>query len=441
MQLARPQPGSHLPRYLLIAGIVAAALLGLALWPAPRAVPAAQAGQALALKASNKTDRLIANDQETLRTQPDNANVAAQLGLAYLQKVRETGDPSYYPKAEQVFASALAHDPQQLDALVGKGTLLLAQHRFQDALQVGEQAKNVAPRIPRIYGVIADAQTELGQYDAAVATIQTMVDMRPDLSSYSRVSYARELHGDMNGAIEAMSMALRAGGPTSEATEWTRYQLATLYFNIGDLTSAERLYEEALVRIENYVPALAGMARIRAAQGKMDQAIDLYQQAIARMPLPEYVIALGELHEARGDGAAAEQQYALVRAMQQLFKSAGQNTDMELALFEADHSSDPAAALALAQTAYAQRPSTKAADTLAWALFKANKLDEAQQHMTEALRLGSKDPLLLYHGATIAASRNDRAQAKSLLTTLLTTTPHFSPLLAPKAQQLLDTLR
>jgi len=107
---------------------------------------------------------------------------------------------------------ALKRDPQNVEALIGAGTLANARHQFREALQLGEQAKAINPTVPRIYGVIADAQTELGLYDDAVQTLQTMIDMRPDLSSYSRISYARELHGDIEGAVEAMQAAVTITG-------------------------------------------------------------------------------------------------------------------------------------------------------------------------------------------------------------------------------------
>ena len=60
--------------------------------------------------------------------------------------------------------------------------------------------------------MIFDAQVELGRYQAAVETAQAMVDRKPAQGSLARVSYARELLGDPDGAVAAMVQAAAAGG-------------------------------------------------------------------------------------------------------------------------------------------------------------------------------------------------------------------------------------
>jgi len=414
------------------------------LWQNSQVQPATNAAAQIQAAASQrpveKTDQVIWDYQQRVRQSPDDVQSYAVLGAAYMQKVRDTGDPSFYAKAQAVLDEALKHDPQNVEALIGAGTLANARHEFGAALQLGEQAKAINPTVPRIYGVIADAQTELGRYDDAVQTLQTMIDMRPDLSSYSRISYARELHGDIEGAIDAMQEAVTAGGPATENSAWVRVQLANLYFTQGDLARAEQEYQRTLTLLPDYVYAQAGLGRVRAAQGRLDASIDLYQSAIARMPLPEFVIALGETQQAAGQAASAAKQYELVRAMQQLFKANGVDTDLELALFDADHGSDPAATVALARDAYARRPSVKAADTLAWSLFKAGQIADARRYADEALRLGTHDPLMLYHAGMIAQAQGDSVAARDWLARSLERNPNFSPLYAPQARQALVNL-
>jgi len=439
MRIARPK--------IAVIGAAMALALGagaFGIWRYSQAQPVASVTAQLQAAAGQRpvdqTDQVIWDYQQRVRQNPDDVQSYAVLGAGYMQKVRDTGDPSFYAKAQAVLDEALKRDPQNVDALIGAGTLANARHKFHDALQLGEQAKAINPTVPRIYGVLADAQIELGLYDDAVQTLQTMIDMRPDLSSYSRISYTRELHGDMAGAVEAMQAAVNAGGPATENSAWVRVQLGNLYFTQGDLAQAEQQYQHTLSLLPDYVYAQAGLGHVRAAQGKLDQAIGLYQSAIARMPLPEFVIALGETQQAAGRTAEANKQYELVRAMEQLFKANGVDTDVELALFNADHGQDPVATLALARDAYTRRPSIKAADTLAWALFKAGQIDDARRYADQALHLGTHDPLMLYHAGTIAQAQGDSVAARDWLTRALERNPSFSPLYAPMARQALANL-
>jgi tetratricopeptide (TPR) repeat protein len=422
---------------LALVGAIVAALLLRAGATAASPLATRQLEVAAAQQPINQTEQLLFQYQDRVRQAPDDVNSYAVLGNLYLQRARETGDPGYYGKAEAVFAEALKRDPQNIEALIGNGSLALSRHQFKEALALGQQAASINPTIPRIYGVIADAQTELGMYDDAIQTLQKMVDMRPDLSSYSRISYMRELHGDTTGALSAMQAAVDAGGPAAENTQWVRVQLGNLYFNQGDLVEAEHEYQQALYQLPGYVYATAGVARVRVAQGKYDEAVALYKQVIAQIPLPEFVIALGETQEAAGRTADAAKQYALVQAMQQLFKANGVDTDLELALFDADHGQDATGTLALARSAYERRPSVKGADTLAWALFKAGQTAEARQYSSQALRLGTQDALMLYHAGVIAQAQGDHVAARDYLKRALALNPHFSPLFAVRAQQTL----
>jgi len=389
---------------------------------------------------ASTTEQMIWSLQQRIRRAPANVDAYAALGAAYVQRARETGDPTYYGKAQAVFAGALNRDPEHVDALIGKGTLALARHDFRAALALGEQARVANPKIARIYGVIGDAQIELGMYDEAVQTIQTMVDMRPDLSSYSRVSYLRELYGDLPGATEAMQAAVKAGGANAENTQWVRVQLGHLHFNQGNLALAEREYAQGLAQLPDYVPALAGLAQVRAAEGRYDAAVELYTRATQRMPLPEYIIALGDLYAKTGDQERAQQQYELVQAIDRLLTGNGVNTELETALFFADHDIDLPASLMKARAAYAERKSIHTADGLAWTLYKTGNYQEAQRYAVEALKLGTHDALKLFHAGMIAKALGEEDQARAHLQAALALNPHFSVLQADLARATLNAL-
>lgn len=407
----------------------------------PSALSATDQLVGISSRVPTQLDDQIVSLQDTLRAHPNNGEAASLLGLAYLQKVREVGDPSYYPKAEALFKHALDRNNKDLDALVGLGTLALARHDFAEALDWGQRAVALNTYYAASYGVVGDAQIELGRYDEAVATVQQMIDLRPDLTSYTRVSYARELYGDIPGAIDAMQRAAMAGAGRPENVAWTQTQLGNLSFNSGDLDSAETQYEASLYTLDGYVYGLAGLGRVAAARGDLPVAIDYYTQAIQTMPLPEFVIALGDVYTAAGQPDEAAKQYALVDAMQQLYRQNGVDTDVEMALFDADHDRNLDEALKRAQAGYDKRPSIRAADVLAWTLYKTGNAADAQKYSREALRLGTKDALLLFHAGMIESALGNRDAAIAYLQQALTINPHFSILYAPQAQTELTRLQ
>ena len=387
------------------------------------------------------TDKLIQSLQDRLRANPNDWQSYSQLGLAYLQKARETGDPTYYEKTEEALDKALVLQPEDYVSISGKGALALARHDFSAGLEWGEKARQINPDRTYAYGVIADAQVELGRYEEAIETLQTMVDLRPDMSSYSRISYVRELHGDIEGALEMMQLAVDSGTPNAESTAWVRTQLANLYFNNGDLEQAELAYQLTLQNRPDYVYALAGLGRVRAAQGNMENAIELLNQAVRIMPLPEFVITLGDLYRAAGQQEAADQQYQLVAAIETLHRANGVDMDMEIALFNADHEKNMSETVALARKAYANRPGIHGADALAWALYKAGNYEEAQTYALEALKLGTPDPLKLFHAGMIALELGEKDQARQYLEEALAINPHFSLLYSEEARNTLQKLQ
>ena len=393
--------------------------------------------------AASQLDTTIAGLQTRLSQYPQDTRSYTELGAAYLQKVREVADPSYYPKAEAALRIAIGRLPSDSDTLTTLGTLALARHQFADGLSYGQEAYALNPYNPRALGVVFDGQTELGEYDAAAQTVQKMVNTRPDMSSYSRVSYARELHGDVSGALQAMRQAADAGSGVPENTAWTLTQVGTLLWNHGDPDGAAAEFQSSLWAMPTYVPAQAGLAQVLTARGDLKGAIAAYQKVVALMPLSQYVIALGDVYTADGQPAAADRQYALVKALEQLQQANGVDVDLEITVFLADHAGhfEPLAdTLTRARALFARRPTLYAADALAWTLYQSGQYAEAGAYSNQALRLNTQDALLWFHAGLIAARLGDPATARADLQHALSINPNFSLLWAPLARQTLNGL-
>ena len=380
-------------------------------------------------------ERLIA----VVRADPEDAEAQRDLGFAFLQRVRETADPSLYEPADAAFQAARRLAPDDALVLVGIGGLQLGRHEFADALETGRRAAGLSPTLASARAVIVDALVELGRYDEADAEAGEMFALSEDLATLSRISYLAELRGDLDAALGAMRLAARTPGLPAENTAFVQAQLGNLLVYAGDRDAAAEAYQAALDLVATHAPSLAGQARLAIGEGPLDRAIQLLERAATIVPLPEYVIALGDTQEAAGLGSAATQSYALARAEIQLFEAGGVVVDLDLALFEADHG-DPARALELATAAHEAGPTVRAADAVAWALHRLGRDVEAKAYVDEALRLGSRDPLLRYHAGAVAASLGDTVKARRDLEMALATDPGFSATGAATARRILSEL-
>lgn len=406
--------------------------------PAPHLV-----GPALSSKpviGSRTLTGIIANLQVRLRAAPNDWRSYADLGLAYVQQARVTADPSFYPKAEGALERSLElNSAENFGALTGLASLAAARHDFDEALAWGEQAVAANPDSADARAVVGDAQLELGQYDGAFATYQTMVDLRPELSTYARVSYAWELQGDFDSAVRAMDLALDAAATPADAA-WASNQLGDLYWNHGRLAEAQKWYRRAVAADPSFLPPLAGLARVDAAMGHTDRAIEILSGVVARYPTPEHVIALGDLYTVTGHPEEAASQYALVRAQERLLRASGVNADLEIALFDADHGVDLANGLAAARQEWARRKSVHVADALAWILHANGQHDEALPYANRALRLGTRNALFHFHRGMIERALGKRQAARRDLAAALAINPHFSILWSKQAGEILAGL-
>jgi tetratricopeptide (TPR) repeat protein len=389
---------------------------------------------------SSKTEIEIAALEESIRQNPPNPATQARLGNAYLQKARATIDPIYLSKAEALFKKTLELNSHDFEAMAGMGSICLSRHEFRDAIGWGERGLAINPWSSELYGILGDANVELGDYGRAVELFQKMVDLRPQLSSYSRVSYMRELHGDLLGAIDAMRMAVSAGGVQRENTAWARIHLGSLYINLRDYPSAQKEFEAALTDFPDYMHAYAGLANLRIAQGRESEALELYKRVVQTIRLPSYRIVLADLYNATGEPDLAKREYAEIKEIESFNRANGKDTEPELILFAADQEDNIDDVLASAKRQFERQPNIKITDALAWCLYKARQYGAAKTTIQQALALGTKDPLMLYHAGMIHLALAEQEKAQKYLAEALSINRHFSIRHAPEAIRTVQNL-
>jgi tetratricopeptide (TPR) repeat protein len=383
---------------------------------------------------------LISSLQARLTRLPSDAGSWATLGSAYIQQARVTGDPSYYFKASGALQRSLKEQPSRnSEALTGEAALAAGRHDFGQALRLARRSQRIDPYSSVNEGMLVDALVELGRYRAATAAVQRMVDLKPAVPSYTRVSYIFELKGDLKGARFAMRRAFEIAY-SADDKGFALFQLGELAWNSGRLKAAGRLYSEGRRLDPGYLPLLYGRAKVEAAEGRTADAVRDYQTVVDRYPSAAYLSEYIDLLNSLGRAADARRQEVLVRAQERIFRAAGVNLDLELALYDANHGR-PVKALQSARRAFTERKSVFVEDAYAWALHVNGRDHLALRHSRHASRIGTRSALFAFHRGMIEKSLGLRRAAAGSLHQALAINPYFSPLFAPQARAVLDRLK
>jgi tetratricopeptide (TPR) repeat protein len=377
-----------------------------------------------------EVERLIRDFERDVQAHPNSTGFSF-LGGLYLQRARLTGDVATFEQARTAIAAALAMAPTDEDTLGREATLRYTTHDFPGALQTANQLLAIDSQAYGAMAVKGDAEVELGDYRAADATYGALARAVPETAAVDvRRSHLAFLEGRDDDAwhlaVAAEREAVEAG-VFGAALAFYRMAPAQLAFDRGDYALAERWYRSALDAAPDYHAAIAMLAKVRAARGHVDDAIRLYERAVAIVPQPDYLEALGDLYALRGDHARAEQEYGTVELIGTLARINRQVYNRLVVTFDADHDRNVADAVGMAGAELAVRKDLYGWDADAWALLKAGRVADARTASDHAIALGTHDPKLLYHAGMIAKAQGDRARARALLRAALRLGPHFDP--------------
>lgn len=407
-------------------GLVCVVLFGGAVWIVVhhQTTPARPSG---ALITSDPRDQMIQRLEAQLTQSTSTDSVLEKtLSQLYLQRVRETADISFYTRVDELLNQAERKQPNDADVFATRATIDLGRHEFVRALALAEKAIRLEPARAAYYGILGDAYIELGQDEKAVEAFQNMVDLEPNLAAFSRIAYARELRGDIEGAIEAMKLSVEARSSIPENLAWIYVQLGNLYLRHNIDQAAEAYRSAQALLPDGYPPALKGLARVAFAKQDRKEAEHLWLETFRLLPTAEYAIDAADFYTVTGDELKAKQYQALADVAFQVAAKGGVKTELESAIFLADHARDLPRALVQAEAAYRDRPSIHGADALAWARAQNGRLDEVEPLIRSALRLGEHDPMILFHVGMIRLKQGKQEEGARLLRRAIELHPLFS---------------
>ncbi len=369
---------------------------------------------------------------------PDSKMAYNNLAILYIKRARNTGDFAFYAKAEAAVDKALQVDPADGPARKLKASLFLTNHRFDEALDHSLALDREFPNDAFIKGVLTDAYMELGNYPAAVAAAQDMVDLRPDTLSYSRVSQLRSLHGDSEGAIRTMTLAAKTADPADKTLQsWCLVQLGDEHWKVGKYVEAEKIYDEALARNPGYFLALVSKGRVRASTGDFEAAEKYLNEAQSLVPNANAIHLLADIYSLNGQSERANAEYAKFDEMQ---TDLGDGADHKKLILSKATRGMTEEALEMALAEYAAEKNIHSAELVAWALYKAGRSSEATPHIQEAMRLNTIDARVAFHAGMIARANGNNREAKRLLSKALSQNPGFDLIEAEEARKALREL-
>ncbi|HLM73744.1 MAG TPA: tetratricopeptide repeat protein [Polyangiaceae bacterium] len=407
--------------------------------PAPTTPPTEDTplgrARALALAKSGGStpiDREIDLLQKRVEKIPKVTDTWILLGRAWVRKARESTDPGFYLNASACADIVLSMREDDRLALNLRSLVLLNEHKFADARDLAEQVLLKAPDDLMALATQSDALLELGRFDEASAAAQKMMDLKPNLPSFSRASYIRWLRGDIEGAKTAIRKAIDGRDPNEpEPGAWAIVQAAMIFWHLGDYGGADAGFDKALQLFSDYPPALAGKGRVALAKGDAARAVELLASSYQKSPLVETAWLLADAKEAAGDAKGAEEARARV------VKTGRQTDPRTLAQFYATKGIETAEAIRLAEEELKVRGDIYTQDALAWALYRAGKFKEAREASDKAIALGTKDARLLYHAGAIRIALGDKEAGEKLVGEALKLNPKFDLTGSVEAEKLL----
>ena len=346
----------------------------------------------------------VQNNYASFKQEIEKSNAALpklMLSELFVKEARVTGEHGHYYPAALVMVDNVIEDKKSsnellLQAMILKSGVQLSLHNFAEAQKTAVEALKLNPSNAQLLGVMVDANVELGKYDDAVQFADKMVSIRPDLRSYARIAYLREIFGDVDGSKAAMMMAVKAGYPGLEETSWAMHTMGEMLIRYGEADKAIDVFQTILEQRKDYPFAVAGLGQAYEILGDDQKAEEYYKTAIDILPEVGFNISLAKLYKRQGKIAESKKLANEVLEMLADDEKSGHVMDLAYAdvyLFLLD---DSKKALLYAQKEYTERPENIEVNKVMATIYLHDKdINQLKYHAEIASKTACKDPEIL----------------------------------------------
>ncbi len=315
-------------------------------------------------------DAKLAREQIDVILATDPENIIGLMQLGSLKRLEED-----MPGAEKAFQDVLVLEPNYVPAHFQLGLVYRAAKKTDKALNALHKALDINPQYIEAVTSIAGIHAERGDFDIALElckTQKTHVEDRPAI--LARIEY-------LEGQILMAKM---------------------------DMTEARKHFERAIELDSNLFAAYELLAKAYYSDNKIDDAIVQYEMILEKDPksLGGYV-ALGALHDQKGEKGKAEQYYRQALDIKNDFGPAANNLAWNLA----ETGSNIDEALKYAHVAKENMPENAAVmDTLGYIYYLKRSYLSAVAELSDSVSLEPDNPDMNFH-LGLAYYRTDRMDA------------------------------
>jgi tetratricopeptide (TPR) repeat protein len=339
----------------------------------------------------------------------DRVNLRARTSL---KQARATDSAASLADAEEAVHQALQLAPDNFEARKLEVKVLLAKHRYREALELANPLNHGTPDDVEAWGLVSDAALGLGDYAEAEHSAQWMLNLRStNVGGLERGARLRELFGNNDGARQFWESAMRLTMADEEQRAWLATQMASLNRRTGRTAQAETVLRLVLESMPAYQPAVAEMARVRIEQHRYVDATAMLRERYQKVPRPDVQFELARALQLAGQEAEAQTAYKDFERAALAVVGEPYNYNRDLVIYYTDRAPNPAEALRVAKIEIARRQDVETLDTYAWALYSSGDPVEAQKQIEKALAVGLRDASFFYHAGAIASKLKDAPAA------------------------------